>query len=677
MCLKENLTEDIGDNNKPNFKKSSSYDVWNKSMQELYEYFENSKIGLNSENYILIMYAIESFSIEMQFENTRLIIENIAENIGSKEYQGEENNVLLNDLLKLLLFGNQIIEDNLENICLICIGDKNIILDEKSELFSKLSIKSQRKLIDYIYNNIDKFERDNKIEFLKKNILKFIDKKVIFEKNNQLEEIVNSIVNENHLEYEQAKDLLKLIAFCNNIKSHMSKYQNEVNNLLDMEEKKFECFIKDLKELRKCIGIIPEEYCDYLIKQKIDSKSYLNRNLEEYFPFFKRCFEDKSQHILQSEGINSYVIQVTSELNKDTLGVIDGEYIKYSEEEVKDLSENNMHMINTMFHECRHALQRKHINDSMQINPNEYKMIKEEIIKREDTEYYNRNYIFMYSEIDARFLGAKGAYKYLKELGFENKTILDSDGQNFFECYREMQRIARDEYNNATSKIVVEGNSKKEEKVKSTFRKILEENLDLLKSYSVLSLEFNEEGCRKSGFEILRDYEDKLNRFRENPKSQNVNELAILSSILKERASMYVDTILEDIKELLTFNTDDNIVKRHRDHIIENEFLKTIRANSEGKTVYAYSNESEEEAKEHFNELVNNLYEFAKQNPEEPITKKILEEIEPYIKTEKDEQQSELAQLERIDSEVSDKERNEGMSIIIEASKTLDNNIEN
>ena len=81
--------------------------------------------------------------------------------------------------------------------------------------------------------------------------------------------------------------------------------------------------------------------------------------------------------------------------------------------------------------------------------------------------------------------------------------------------------------------------------------------------------------------------------------------------------------------------------------------------------------------KEHFNELINNLYEFTKRNPEEPITKKILKEIEPFIQNEKDEQQSEIEQLQKIDEEVSNEERNEAMSVIVGTSKTHTNDIEN
>ena len=104
--------------------------------------------------------------------------------------------------------------------------------------------------------------------------------------------------------------------------------------------------------------------------------------------------------------------------------------------------------------------------------------------------------------------------------------------------------------------------------------------------------------------------------------------------------------------------------------------MHTIQLNEDG--IWSiYLNETVEEKKEHFNELINNLYEFTKQNPEEPITKKILKEIEPFIQTEKDEQQSEIEQLQKIDEEVSNEERNEAMSVIIGTSKTHKNDIEN
>lgn len=701
----------------------------------------------------------------------------MVENIGTKEYEKLSCRSMVDSLLGYIknIDKVKIIDDNLEKICLLCINDKNRDLYKRTDLFSELSIDSQKKLIDYIYNNIDKFEGRNKVNFFEKDIFNFLDKEVIIDRTKELKEIINSCVDANSFSYifnredKSVKDLLEQIDLHNDIdgtyasisnmdindyifglynkkkcmlleyglqkdeyaltnddfiaaiyqvknsgilfeeindmfnelqskaiKPDMSKYQEEVDNLTEMDETKFEYFIEDLKKLKNCVGILPEEYCDYLIKQKMDSNSCLNKNLEKYYTIFKRAFEDKTNNILYNNDIKNNIIQVSSELDENVLGSTGIQYIRYNETQIKELSEKNMDAINTMFHEIRHVLQKRHIDDmrcnrylflidedyaeKMEINPNEYKMLKEKIINKYDRDYYERNYIFMYNEIDARIHGAKGAYAYLKKLGLDNKKILNIQGKDFFECYEENLKLERKIYNIANLKKYKDDASIKEpeeERVKYTFRNILKENLNVLNEYPVLKLEYDEKGERKSGFEILRNYEEELKEYEENPEDAKINKLAILSSILKEEVSMYACTQLEDSRELLNFHTDNNVIKRHRDHIIENEFLHTIQLNEEG--IWSiYLNETVEEKKEHFNELINNLYEFATQNPEETITKKILKEIEPYIQNKNEEKTSEeIEQLQKIDAEVSDAERNEAMSAIIEGSKPRDNDIDN
>ncbi len=450
----------------------------------------------------------------------------------------------------------------------------------------------------------------------------------------------------------------------------MKKYDDNIKELSDMDEKKFEMFMEDLKRLKNCTGIFPEQYCDYLIKLKIDPNSNLNKNLEKYFSVFKRAFEDKSQHILKKDGIKNYIVQVSSDLNKGIRGLAGFRYIQYDEQQIRNLGESNIHAINTMFHECRHALQSKHINSGKTLSANEYKMLKEIFIEQADKEYYKRNYFFMYNEIDARIAGAKGAYKYLKDLGLQDRKIIDADGTDFFEYYLEHQKISREDYDLAENKRI---NEEKYEDVNITFNKILKKDLNILKSAPIFSLEFDENGKRKSGFTILRTFEEKLQEARQSKPKAKEENLSILASILKSKSPILNSIVVQDSNELLKYHTEDKVIKRYRDFIIENELLKTIQTKGKNGVLYIQENEPKESAIEHFNQLASNLYEFAKQNPEEPISEKILKEIQPYIQKESDVLVSEIEDLKQIDKEISPQERKEGLYAISIMMKEQDN----
>lgn len=447
----------------------------------------------------------------------------------------------------------------------------------------------------------------------------------------------------------------------------MSKYEEFIRKSSDMSDEMFESFMQDLKDYRNCEDMFPEEYCDYLVKQKMNSNSPLNRNLDKYFSVFKRSFEDKAQYILRRDDIYSYTVCVNSELNEDNLGQKGYRYIKFNEEEVRNLSENNMHPLNTMFHECRHVLQDRRIIQGEGITASEYRIIKEAIIREKDKKYYSRNYWYMFNEVDARISGAKGAYLYLKELGFEEKKILDMDSSDFFECYAEKYMKTRKELDDAYIKKDSDGHYKN---FNIIFYRILHKNLEFLDAFPILKLEFNENGDRRHAFDILRDYETEVKETRLNPDRRKNSKIGILSSILRNRGPVLNEYTIEDSYSLLDFETDEKAVKFHRDIIIENQLLKAIDSFGKKGEIYTFTGETSEEASKHFRELVNNLQEFVRRNPDEPICKKIIEKIEPYVQRD-DFKTGEVELLARIDEEVNPVERQEGFTVMESMTKEI------
>ena len=447
----------------------------------------------------------------------------------------------------------------------------------------------------------------------------------------------------------------------NSEKPEMDKYEQEVSTLTDMDKTQFDNFIEDIKKLKSCEGTIPEKYCDFLMKQKLNSESILNQNLEKYWPVFKRVFEDKTRHILSGYGIDNYIVQVTNELNEKTLGEQGIKFIRFDEQQIKDLSEKNMDSLDTLFHEARHAYQNKRMYRDKKYSSVQYKMLKEDIIMKEKTSFYKDNYLFMYREIDARIHGKIGAYKYLKQLGFSNKRILRKDGKDFFECYNENQKLERKAYEVVYKKV---DENNKEREINEMFDEILEQNPDLIKKYPVLSIEYDENCERRSCLSLLEDYEKSLSNAKLNPGKQNDNKLMIIPSILEDVLDpikdtiIYKDKIIKDSEKLLEYNTDNKIVKKYRDLIIKNEILMLLIKEGSDRTIYVYEDDTDEQARDNYNRIVGNLKRFAIKNPEEKISKDILKIIK------KQEKDNDIDSLKNIDNSVKPEERNEGKAVI-------------
>ena len=185
----------------------------------------------------------------------------------------------------------------------------------------------------------------------------------------------------------------------------------------------------------------------------------------------------------------------------------------------------------------------------------------------------------------------------------------------------------------------------------------------MIKEYPVLEIEFDESGARRHGISILKDYEEALNESINNPEKLNDNRLKLIPSILEDRSEVYVDTIIEDSEMLLNYYTDNKIVKKYRDIIIKNEILKQINDSSKEKAVYIYEDDKNEEAKENFNRLVQNIYKFAMQNPEEEISNTILETVEEFI-PEANKSEAEVNALKVIDKSVKANERQDGINTV-------------
>lgn len=440
----------------------------------------------------------------------------------------------------------------------------------------------------------------------------------------------------------------------------MSKYEENVSNLTDMDEKTFDEFIEDIKKYKLANGIIPEEYCDYLIKQKFKPDSILNKNIDKYFNVFKRCFEDKNHHLLEKKGIYSnYIVLVSDSLDPKLLGVTGYNYVVYKDEEIKNLGVKNMEAIDTMFHETQHILQKKHIFLKEKMNSVEYKMLKESIIRQKSENYYTDNYIKMFNEIDARMAGMKGAYNYLKQLGLENEEILDMEGRNFFETYIDNYKIELSIQESAALKKNSKGDVERNE---DTFFEILKNNPNLLEKYPILKLEYTEEGKRKGSFEILDEFEQELDKIKKGELKVEDSNIHVLSEILKRKGNYFgLKNLWDDSKKLLEYETDNPVIKSYINIIIKNEFIEFLPVMQ-----YICEEEKEKNSKiaNHYEKIMQRLQDYADRNPDEEISKEIYKGLKIKREEKEKENNSDIQALSNIDSMVKPEERREGNSVI-------------
>ena len=677
-------------------------------------------------------------------------IENL--NSMSKEEQYEKYGISgSTEIIYKLLQGidkksvNDVIGNNINDFCKLVMKDSNRNDYQVVDIISRLSIDSQKQIIDYISNNLDLI-KDNrktampfsyKFEFMSL-ILNKLKVTTIKDKSDILKEIMLNVTESKSADTEFVNGIMKKIDFSKEIPKvyeemfdvdlvdmdeneseqfiryelpmivnyafekdeyaltnndfiarlhqllegaesyryrsvkdifwkleneyydiDMLKYDDEINNLSDMNDSKFAEFMDDLKKLKNGAGTFPEKYCDYLIKQKLNSNSFLNKNLKQYFPIFKRAFEDKTQYVLNENGINDFIVKTVPKTKDGGLAYSGYRGIEYEEKYIENLNEGNMQPIDTLWHESMHAFRKKRIFDDKKVlSPSEYKMLKEYLIRSEDKGFYNRNYKHMYCEIDARIAGKKGAYKYLKQLGYSDKKILDMDGDDFFNCYETKMELENKKYELAGTKLNANG---KREEVNSIFQNVLKKNPSLIDKHPILNIEFDKNGETLSGLEILKKYEYILKYTRENPETAEESCVNLFPNILTNQSPVSYDLIIKDSKELLSYETDDGTIKKYRDCIIRNEILNLIKVSGKRGKVYTSDKETSKEAKANFAKLVNNIHEFAQQHQDEPISEEIQKKIKPYKKKVAKQEKAALAD---IDKEVLPQERKMGITII-------------
>lgn len=422
-----------------------------------------------------------------------------------------------------------------------------------------------------------------------------------------------------------------------------------------MDESMFERFCEDLKKLKLLNGVIPEEYCDFIINQKLNKNTPINENIDKYLPLLKRVFEDKASYVLKSNGIEDYKIKFFEDKGDGTQGYqnADRKTIGFLADNLINLDASNTHIINTMFHEIQHAIQAKNYTstDFNKLNGFLYNTLKEEIIREDDIAFYNRNYSRMYCEIDARLAGARGQAEYLAYLGIPENQIIEGNDTTLKECYEYAKEVERQNEEYAVNKIDENGNVIS---ISEKVGELIKKNPEWIQKYPVLSLEYNENGERKSTIEILQNALDST----KNGDESKLGEIYIkifecnievdLNSTVQ--CLKYISNILEEN------NYDRDKILKFANLIIDNESL--------------YSLSRAEKDDEKIKEAISELRKISQNHNDLEINSKVNEVLTEFDK------HGEMKYEQKIDKELSDTAVGKILKRKIESMEDLDKILE-
>lgn len=205
----------------------------------------------------------------------------------------------------------------------------------------------------------------------------------------------------------------------------IDEYKALIASGKSIPEDKLEDFETQLNFLKIKEGKIPKEFYDYIIRENIRG----NINKSDRKGLVMNAVTSLTQDHLEEMGINGYFVSF-AKLDPYTVGVHSTNCIRISQDYLQEL--NLSDIVNTAFHESRHAYQRKAIENSV-IDKKFYKMLKENIILDFDREFYDRNYSNMENEFDARVYGALKTNEYLLSIGLTPKEIAEGVGKSLEE----------------------------------------------------------------------------------------------------------------------------------------------------------------------------------------------------------------------------------------------------
>ena len=346
----------------------------------------------------------------------------------------------------------------------------------------------------------------------------------------------------------------------------------QVDNTIDIDE-----YMPKVAEIRLQFGKMPPECCDFIIKQAI-----LNKNdMAKYEGMIERAFEDFTEYELADSNIYGYYCRVLAQqffVDKNDMGLHNGDkkLIKLSRQKIK--SKGILETINTIIHEKTHAEQDIQLKSSV-LNRDTYRMLKERILLKENHNFYNDNYFFMYDEIDARKGGYLKRIKTLWRMGFSTSEIVELQAANIQEKIEEYCQQCE------SGKIKKLGDKTKS--VNELFFEQLQSKPDLIDRHPVLHIEFERIGDEiqiRSFANILATYEKMLRQAKSQIEIEKISSLC--SEILLNGRDVLEEEMQEELAQLMAFNSENPIINAYKNKVLKTKFPKGMVMMSSMNSMY-------------------------------------------------------------------------------------------
>lgn len=349
----------------------------------------------------------------------------------------------------------------------------------------------------------------------------------------QIKEI-NNFLSELHLKEKMYEELKEFDEFI------------EANKSLDIHS------YKKLSDIFKySVYPIPQRYVDLFFKSTISQNKFLSIDVlqslidslasnyaysNETFCYFR--FRNMSKNSFGTYENNLILVEESHYKSIDSKGKID-----YSD------------FLNTIFHELRHLYQVERITKVKALSYEEIIMMMDYLMYNALPEtFYEDNYYFLYTELDARIHGRMYADCYLTTLGVESNLSKENDKDI---------RQHKMRYRKLDGKFYIV-DELFQSKIEEVYETALDNGIDIFKRHPVLNLMYARDFKRRTTLELFKMRDEFIERSKHH-KGENKDRLEILIHNINEilyKQVLSVEDTIKDYEELVKDDTIDSEEKR-------------------------------------------------------------------------------------------------------------------
>ena len=349
----------------------------------------------------------------------------------------------------------------------------------------------------------------------------------------QIKEI-NDFLSELHLKEKMYEELKEFDEF---IEANKSLDIHSYNKLSDI--------------FKYAVYPIPQRYVDLFLKNTISQNKFLSI--------------DVLQSLIDSLASNYAYSNETfcyfrfRNMSKNSFGTYENNLILVEESHYKSIDSkgkiNYSDFLNTIFHELRHLYQVERITKVKALSYEEIIMMMDYLMYNAlPKRFYENNYYFLYTELDARIHGRMYADCYLTILGVESNLSKENDKDI---------RQHKMRYRKLDGKFYIV-DELFQSKIEEVYETALDNGIDIFKRHPVLNLMYARDFKRRTTLELFKIREEFIERSKHH-KGENKDRLEILIHNINEilyKQVLSVEDTIKDYEELVKDDTIDSEEKR-------------------------------------------------------------------------------------------------------------------